>query len=554
MARRPNLLLIITDQQRAPMHWPDEPGWLRQLTPADHELAGTGLTFTDAICSTCMCSPSRATLYTGLYPTQHGVTLTLTEAGARPDPRNAPAVLKTFARTLVEGDAPRAKTARAFGRGALRIGAKPGFDETLFDPDTPNIARMLANAGYTVGFKGKWHLTKPLHGEWSDDDARMLERDFGFAGWEPPDAGENLDPTHFGGGNAGASGEGFDEDYTRQAEAFIARAPEPWALIVSLVNPHDVLGYPSSYEEGGYRAEEFRDLEVPLPDTYDEDLSNKPYPHSLMKIGQASYIGPLGGRRGALDYLSFYAHLHRLVDTKIARILAALGDAGDARSLRSRTLIVRTADHGEMGLAHGGLRQKMFNAYEETLRVPLVVSNPVLFPRARETAAPAGLVDVVPTLATLLGLDPPAALAGADLTPVIARHAEAGDEALAAAGADLAAAARHPEPRDSVQDASAFVYEDHKAGTAFENVVPKPNRIRALRERAWKYAVYADPSGEADPQFELYDLADDPHERRNLVDRDTGAALDRRHEPERERLHAALQERMQPVGAAVSAR
>ncbi|HEX8742279.1 MAG TPA: sulfatase-like hydrolase/transferase [Thermoleophilaceae bacterium] len=552
-SRRPNLLLIITDQQRAPMHWPDEPGWLRQLTPADHDLAGTGLTFTDAICSTCMCSPSRATLYTGLYPTQHGVTLTLTEMGARPDPRNAPAAIGTFAAKMASGSVPRVKTAKTFARSALRIGAGRG-EETTLDPRTPNLARMLGDAGYSVGFKGKWHLTKPLHGEWSQDDADLLERDLGFAGWEPPDAGENLDPTHFGGGNAGESGEGFDEDYTRQAEAFIASAPEPWALIVSLVNPHDVLGYPSSYEQGGYRLEEFRDLEVPLPDTYDEDLSNKPYPHSLMKLGQQSYLGPLRGRRAELDYLSFYAHLHRLVDKKIARIMDALGAADDARSLRSRTLVVRTADHGEMGLTHGGLRQKMFNAYEETLRVPLVVSNPVLFPHARETPAPAALVDLVPTLATLLGFDPPAEVAGADLTPVLAKHADAPDEALAAAGVDLASVARHPAPADSVQDASAFVYEDHKAGTAFENVVPNPNRIRALRERNWKYAVYTDPSGANEPQFEMYDLAADPHERDNLLDRDTGAVLDPRHEAERERLHAALQDRVQPVGAFMSAR
>jgi arylsulfatase A-like enzyme len=551
--RRPNLLLIITDQQRAPMHWPDEPGWLRGLTPADHELASTGLTFTDAICSTCMCSPSRATLFTGLYPTQHGVTLTLTEAGAKPDPKNAPAVLSTFARTIADGSAPRVKTARAFVRGAFRAGAGQG-EETTLDPATPNLARMLRDAGYTVGFKGKWHLTKPLHGEWSDDDAQLLERDFGFAGWEPPDAGENLDPTHFGGGNAGASSEGFDEDYTRQAEAFLATAPEPWALIVSLVNPHDVLGYPSSYEQGGYRLEEFRDLEVPLPETYEEDLSNKPYPHSLMKLGQASYLGPLRGRRAELDYLSFYAHLHRLVDTKIDRIVKALGDAADARSLRSRTLIVRTADHGEMGLTHGGLRQKMFNAYEETLRVPLVVSNPLLFPHARETAAPAGLVDVVPTVAALLGFDAPGEVAGTDLTPVLAEHADTPDEALDASGVDLKAVARHPSPAASVQESSAFVYEDHKAGTAFENVVPKPNRIRALRESGWKYAVYADPSGGATPQYELYDLASDPNERDNLVDRDTGESLDPRHEAERERLDARLQERMQSVGALMAAR
>jgi choline-sulfatase len=551
--RRPNLLLIITDQQRAPMHWPDEPGWLASLTPADHELARTGLTFTDATCSSCMCSPSRASLFTGLFPTQHGVTLTHTEMGARPDPRNAPAALGTFAKNIQSGSVPRVKTAKAFARGALRLGTETGEHEPELDPDTPNLARMLGDSGYTVGFKGKWHLTKPVNGDWSQADAERLERDYGFAGWEPPDAGENLDPEHFGGGNAGVSQQGFDEDFTRQAEAFIATAPEPWALILSLVNPHDVLGYPSSYEQGGYTRADFADLHVPLPETLEEDLSNKPFPHALMKLGQQSYIGPLRGRQAELDYLSFYAHLHRVVDEKIGRVLAALGDAGDLQSLRSRTLIMRTADHGEMGLTHGGLRQKMFNAYEETLRVPLTVSNPVLFTRAAETRAAAGLVDVVPTLASLLGLGSNG-FAGADLTPVIAKHADASDAALAGAGVDLDSVARHPEPRASVQDASAFVYEDHKAGTAFVNVVPQPNRIRAIREERWKYAMYVDPSGENGPQYEMYDLDADPVERHNLVDRSTGAVLDRRHEPERERLDASLHERMQAVGAFMSGR
>ena len=59
--------------------------------------------------------------------------------------------------------------------------------------------------------------------------------------------------------------------------------------------------------------------------------------------------------------------------------------------------MIRTSDHGEMGLSHGGLRQKIFNAYEETIRVPLVVSNPRLFPQPRESDALVSLLDVVPT-------------------------------------------------------------------------------------------------------------------------------------------------------------
>jgi len=77
---RPNLLILITDQQRYRRHWPDDAGWLRDLTPNDAELARTGLSFRNAFCNTAMCSPSRATLFTGTYPAQHGVTLTLTAA------------------------------------------------------------------------------------------------------------------------------------------------------------------------------------------------------------------------------------------------------------------------------------------------------------------------------------------------------------------------------------------------------------------------------------------------------------------------------------------
>ena len=82
----------------------------------------------------------------------------------------------------------------------------------------------------------------------------------------------------------------------------------------------------------------------------------------------------------------------RAFEILVDKLLAALGDAGDPRSLRSRTVVARISDHGELGLSHGGLRQKMFNAYEETLRVPLVISNPLLFPHGAETGAQAALV------------------------------------------------------------------------------------------------------------------------------------------------------------------
>ena len=66
-SRPPNLLVLITDQQRTPRHWPDEPGWMAELMPNDAELARTGVSFQNAFCNTAMCSPSRASLFTGRY-------------------------------------------------------------------------------------------------------------------------------------------------------------------------------------------------------------------------------------------------------------------------------------------------------------------------------------------------------------------------------------------------------------------------------------------------------------------------------------------------------
>ena len=185
-----------------------------------------------------------------------------------------------------------------------------------------------------------------------------------------------------------------------------------------------------------------------------------------MKLGQTSYIGALQRARArSSDYVDFYAHLHRVVDEKIGRLLAALGDPADPASLRSRTVIVRTSDHGEMGLSHGGLRQKMFNAYEESIRVPLVVSSPALFPEPRESDALVSLVDVVPTLLGLAGA--PAAtrtrLRRPRPRPAAARRA-----------------------RTRVRDAVLFTYDDHQAGDGVPGgagpAEPDPLRARPALE------------------------------------------------------------------------
>ncbi|MEX0621110.1 MAG: sulfatase-like hydrolase/transferase, partial [Solirubrobacterales bacterium] len=342
--RPPNLMLIITDQQRRPMHWPDDPAWLQALTPADFEIARTGVSFTEASVASCMCSPSRASLLTGRWPAEHGVTLTLTQGGAKLQSRNAPSAVAAAVSSVLREEISPGKAIRTLARGATRK-ADGGEGESELDPETPNLARVLERAGYRTVLKGKWHLTQPVEEEWGGRDSQRLAEDYGIHGWEPPDAGENLEPSHFGGGTyAGREKLGYDEDFTRQVERFLADPPpEPWCLIASLVNPHDVLAYPSTYEEGGYTSEDWADIQgMELPASVHENLSNKPTAHALMSIGQASFIGPVGNDDDKLDYCRFYAHLQRLADEKVGRIVEALGDPDDNSSLRSRTVIVRT--------------------------------------------------------------------------------------------------------------------------------------------------------------------------------------------------------------------
>src|SRR5213076_3374813 len=102
--------------------------------PADAELRRTGLSFTEATCNSCMCSPSRATLLTGLMPAEHGCPLTLTAGGAKPHLANVPAVLADAPRDI---GIPPQRALRNLVRMLTGVGAGHGPEPEL-DPAKPN--------------------------------------------------------------------------------------------------------------------------------------------------------------------------------------------------------------------------------------------------------------------------------------------------------------------------------------------------------------------------------------------------------------------------------
>ena len=446
---QPNFLFIITDQERSTQYFPG--GWEQANLPNLSRLKNKGLTFTNAFCNTCMCSPSRSTMLTGLYPAQHQVVDTLPEA---------------------------------------ENGASTGNEPEL-DPDMQNMAKMLKSAGYNVYYKGKWHVSKPQGEKWTQDDLAV----YGFDAWDPPDAGEDVSPENYGGGRANN-----DERFVEDAITFLQTMDTsgPFALFVSLVNPHDVAGYPRNYEQDYDNS--MVQGEIKPPPTASEDLSSnyKPKAHSELLKKLAEGLGPVNTPLKKNQYINFYGNLLKHVDEQIGRVLDALYTRTDAGApLANNTLVIRFADHGEMGLSHGGLRQKMFVTYDEAIHIPIIVSNPVLFPAPQTSNALISLVDLMPTIATLASVP--------------------NREQWVFRGTDFSSIVRDPNS-DDVQDAIMFTFDDVQAGmeTANELVGP-PNRIRCIREKAWKYARYFDSNDEAAPEYEMYDLINDPMELENLA-------------------------------------
>jgi choline-sulfatase len=448
-----NVILFLTDQDRAIQHFPK--GWAFRNLPGLTRLRRRGLEFTNAFTNACMCSPARSTLMTGYLPAQHGVKYTLEE------------------------DMPADQ-----------------YPQVELSPELPNIASVMSAAGYNVVYKGKWHCSKPAGAEWAPSDLA----EYGFGRWNPPDAGANQDISEAGGGSTNHDGrfmnstgdvEAGEEgalEYLRSAAAH----QQPFFMIISLVNPHDVLLYPRNYIEAGYDDSWLRGR-VRLPRTVNEDLSTKPdVQRQFRRLFDLS--GRLNTPKMKREYINYYANLMRSSDAYLVDMLDTLRAAG----LFEDTLIIRTGDHGEMGLAHGGLRQKNFNFYEESLRIPMIYSNPKLFDRRRKSNALVSHVDFLPTLASLF--DAP-------------RSACARWQ-----GVDYSRKIVNPHARPP-QDYIVFTYDDFQSGQSRGPYPSPPNHIVSIRERRWKLARYYDPNGKERAQWEMYDLRTDPLERRNLARR-----------------------------------
>jgi len=504
------------------------------------------------------CVPSRASIMTGQYPSVTGVTQT-------------------------DGN------------------YKSAHDVPFLDPaGIPTIGDWFRAAGYSTHYFGKWHVSEP-------DDTDYLEP-WGFADWE-----QSYPEAH--GGSASNLGAYRDVEFTHAVESFFAgkssgASAEPWLAVGSLVNPHDISAYPINWQTppvpgqaptgtgvvdwenypppigippqgavshlGGIREENLVDLNPDgfpqdnsaLPRTYGETLHDKPRCQKdySLKWGLAMESNADYGLQGtpfkspqpfqlqggqaeawSLGYNQFYFYCQYLADLQLRKILQALDNSG----LAENTIVVFLSDHGEMAGAHGGMIQKWHNAYEEAVRVPMVISSPLVNENEdeiREICQPTSSIDLAPTLLGLAGLcecsvrrtmeengiTAVKSLAGADLSGHVrgwCRDRIKGPDGLPRPGVFFMTNDMITEKGGNPDDPKPAQYEAFLANVdariqegydLADGTVCQPNNVRALCTGDWKIVHYVDPNGVETDEWELYCLETDPVEETNLVDFSTG--------------------------------
>ncbi|HWC38857.1 MAG TPA: sulfatase-like hydrolase/transferase [Acidimicrobiales bacterium] len=468
MTTQPNVLFIITDQER---HWEWIPADLRSRLPHRQRLVDASVELTRHYTHSSPCSPSRATLVTGQYVPEHGVTDNVFVDPAHPDLHDA----------------------------------------------IPTVGHLLRNSGYRTAYVGKWHL--------SYGNPRM-ER-YGFGDWEGEDwawTGLAGTGTHFDPLIAGQAASWLREH---------GRSSSPWFLTVGLVNPHDIHWYPADqpWYQDAHREEiaavnEMLAPPIPgqpgvapytgtyeehfdLPVNFEDPLDAKPAVHKQWRFeelhsifGHLDYADDRSWRRG-LDY---YFRLHELSDVQLGIILAALDDI----DRWDDTVVVFTSDHGDMCGSHGLVNKGPF-AYEEIMHVPLSVRIPQVSAAGTKTDALTSSADIAPTICELAGVSDRSSSSGVSLVPLVTgAQGSVRDHVLfAQAQAWYRSCVAHRFALRGVFDGRFKYVRYYGVGGGVDSVG---------HGLPWAREMTVGPDADPwDQEHELYDLQEDPGELVNLA-------------------------------------
>jgi arylsulfatase A-like enzyme len=355
---RPNVLLIHVDQHRADCL--GAAGHPLIQTPALDRLAREGVHFTHAFTPIPVCTPARASLLTGTWPTTHGL---IANADAEIHP---PATL------------------------------------TL-----PTISQTLADAGYYVGHVGKWHVHPTLpptafgcHDYISDQGYAVWRREHGI----PPPPRRNgffgeADPYITPEQSSLAWGADRTIDLLRQA----AQGDRPFFVRWDPGEPHLPNIVPEPY------ASLYPPACVTPWASFPDPLIGKP---TIQHKQRATWRISGWTWHEWAPIVARYLGEITLLDHQVGRIVATLDELG----LAGDTLVIYSSDHGDLCGGHG-LIDKHFVMYDDLVRVPLIVRWPGVLPAGvTSDAFVCSSLDIAATIVAAAGCPLPATFAGLNLT------------------------------------------------------------------------------------------------------------------------------------------
>jgi arylsulfatase A-like enzyme len=385
---RPNIILIITDQQRFDT--------IRALgfpyvdTPNLDRLVNEGVTFTNAFITAPSCAPSRASLFTGYYPHTTGIL------------KNADQWRHSWVESLADS-----------GYYCVNVGKMHTFPY-----DTP----LGFHERYVVENKDRYLECRYYFDEWDKGlRARGLvkqQREFyrqrpdyyerlGAFEWELP---EDTHPDFFVGDMA-----------THWVRAKPKRE-EPLFLQVGFPGPHP------PYDPVPRYAELYLERDLPLPGFTEDEIAHQPPPFQEMrvhntKVDHDSIAYSLNPRPEQLHLQrAYYMANVTMIDEKIGELLEALENKGYLEN----AVVIFTSDHGDCLSDHG--HSQKWTMYDIITRMPLIVWAPGRFAGGRTVDTLCQQMDVGPAILELAGIPLPETLEAETLLPALQGEAWAGRE------------------------------------------------------------------------------------------------------------------------------
>ena len=385
MAQRPNLLLIWTDEQRADTMACYGNDYIR--TPNLNRLAERSFVFENAYCAQPVCTPSRGTVLTGLWPHTHRSTTNNVRLGSD-------------VRTIAEMVDPEYRRAY-FGKWHLgdEIVAQHGFDEWISTED--DMYRAYYSKKEYLDRRSDYHHYLIEQGFATDaqiDGADVFSRPFAAV------MAERYTKAAFLGRNAAS----FLRDQT---------ADRPFMLSVNFLEPHMPFMGPLNHLHDPDEVPVGPSFCVPPP----ANASNKAHQMWERFRDQGHSVHPLKTEADFRRLRANYYGLTSLVDNAVGEIFDALEASGQA----DRTIVVFTSDHGDMMGDHGLLTKGIM--YEEAVHIPLLVRVPWATEAARRIPGRISQIDLAPTLLDLMEHEVPEHLQGRSRRNVLEGTSDLGD-------------------------------------------------------------------------------------------------------------------------------